>query len=523
MRVELRQGIVFVVLALGLRAAVFAQSGAAPHFAIRSFVVEGNTLIPQNDIDALLAPFTGADRDFADVQRALEALQKAYIALGYQAVRVVIPEQTLASGRVRLDVVEARLRRVQVQGNHYFGSKNIRASLPAVQEGAAPNTRRIGENVQLANENPAKQVSVRLQATPEPGMVDATLKVADEKPTRTSVFLDNTGTSETGYYRAGIGYQNANVGNRDQVLNLQFITSPTRVNDVKIFGAGYRIPVYAHEGMVDLIAGYSDVNSGTLQDLFNVSGSGTILAARYTQVLPRMQDYQQKLAFGLDYRDYRPDVALVGTSGTLIPNITVRPLSLTYSGRLSPVGSDLSFYASYAQNLPGGSDGDQAAFTRRGAGDARYSIWRYGASYTRALPGDLLFHAALDGQYTSDRLVAEEQFGMGGINSVRGYHERETANDIGYRGSLEVYSPNVSGPLGAGWRARALVFTDWARGHDNPPIRATDSALQSIGVGLRMNRGKSLSVRADLAFALKAAGTRSEGSNMLNFVVGYSF
>lgn len=515
--------LVCAAVLLWLQAVAYSQPAPAPRFAIQRFVVEGNTLIPQNEVDAILAPFTGPNRDFADVQRALEALQSAYIARGYQAVRVVIPEQTLNSGQVRLDVVEARLRNVRVEGNRFFDSANVRASLPAVQEGAVPNTRNIGENVQLANENPAKQVNVRLQSTPEPGKVDATLRVADQKPTRTSVFLDNTGTSETGYYRAGIGYQNANVGNRDQVLNLQFITSPTRVNDVKIFGAGYRIPVYAHEGMVDLIAGYSDVNSGTLQDLFNVSGSGTILAARYTQVLPRMQDYQQKLALGWDYRDYRPNVSLVGTTGTLIPNITVRPLTLTYSGRLSQVGSDLSLFASYAQNLPGGADGDQAAFTRRGAGDARYAIWRFGASYTKALPKDLLFHAALNGQYTSDQLVAEEQFGMGGVDSVRGYHERETANDIGHRASLELYSPDLGESLGTDWRARALVFTDWARGHDNPPVRVTDSALQSVGVGMQMSRGRSLSVRADLAFVQKTAGTRPDGSNMFNFVVGYSF
>lgn len=507
----------------GFVTAVQAQPASAPRFAIERFVVEGNTLLPPPEIDAILAPFTGVQRDFADVQRALEALQRAYIERGYQAVRVVVPEQVLTSGSVRLEVVEARLRNVRVEGNHFFDSANVRASLPAVKEGEAPNTRKIGENVQLANENPAKQVSVRLESTPEPGKVDASVRVADEKPTRTTVFLDNTGTSETGYYRAGIGYQNANVGDHDQILNLQFITSPTRVNDVKIFGAGYRIPVYATEGMVDLIAGYSDVNSGTLQDLFNVSGSGTVLAARYTQVLPRMQDYQQKLAVGLDYRDYHPNVSLAGTNGTLIPNITLHPLSLTYSGRRSPVGSDLSVFATYAQNLPGGENGGQDAFTRRGVVNARYAIWRFGASYTLALPKDMLLRAALNGQYSSDQLVAEEQFGMGGVDSVRGYHEREVANDIGHRGSLELYSPDLSRALGIGWRARALLFTDWARGRDNAPAREPDNSLQSVGVGMQLTGGKSWSMRADLAFVERTAGTRPDGSSMFNFVVGYSF
>jgi hemolysin activation/secretion protein len=509
---------------LGVLAVARAQPAPAPHFTIERFLVEGNTLIPAKEVDAMLAPFTGPNRDFADVQRALEALQRAYIERGYQAVRVVVPEQTLTSGKVRLEVVEAKLRNVRVEGNRFFDSANVRASLPAVQAGQVPNTRRIGENVQLANENPAKQVTVQLQSTPEPGQVDAALQVKDEKPTRAFVSLDNTGTGDTGYYRVGIGYQNANVADRDQVVNLQAVTSPTRPNDVKIFGAGYRIPVYSHEGMIDLIAGYSDVNSGTLQSLFTVSGKGTIFAARYTQVLPRMQDYQQRLAVGLDYRAYNPNVGLVGTSGTLLSDITLHPVTLTYSGRLSGVGSDLSLALSYSQNIPGGSDGDDAAFAQRGAGDAaHYSIWRYGASYTQALPRDFLFRAALDGQYTGDLLVAEEQFGMGGINSVRGYYERETENDIGERGTLELYSPEIPALLGVGWHARALVFGDWAHGQDNSPEREPNSNLQSVGVGLRVNQGKTWAARADIAYVRKSAGTQTDGSNMFNFVVGYSF
>ncbi len=45
-------------------------------------------------------------------------------------------------------------------------------------------------------------------------------------PTRLS--LDNTGTSQTGDTRIGAGFQYANLFNRDHVLNVQYITSPTQ-------------------------------------------------------------------------------------------------------------------------------------------------------------------------------------------------------------------------------------------------------------------------------------------------------
>src|SRR6266852_6956385 len=234
-----------------------------PRFEIQRFLVEGNTLLTHSELDRILAPFSGKDRDFGDIQRALEALQAVYAGRGYNAVRVSVPEQDIRSGEVRLRVVEARIRRVRVQGNRFFDEKNVRAGLPSLKEGTSPNTRAIGRDAQLVNENPAKQVSVALQAADDPGQVDATVRVTDDKPSKTSVFADNTGTPRTGNYRIGLSYQNANLFNGDDVINAQVLTSPGHASDVKVFGAGYRVPVYGLSSVVDVLAGYSSVNSGT--------------------------------------------------------------------------------------------------------------------------------------------------------------------------------------------------------------------------------------------------------------------
>ena len=63
----------------------------APRFEIRRFILEGNTLLPQAEIDRLLAPHIGPGKDFGNVQQALESLQDTYNERGYTAVRVLIP------------------------------------------------------------------------------------------------------------------------------------------------------------------------------------------------------------------------------------------------------------------------------------------------------------------------------------------------------------------------------------------------------------------------------------------------
>ena len=90
------------VLAMTVSAAWAQATVAAPaddvvRFAITRFEVGGNTLLPQEDVERAVAPFTGPGRDFGDVQRALEALEALYHERGYNVVTVQLPEQVEAT------------------------------------------------------------------------------------------------------------------------------------------------------------------------------------------------------------------------------------------------------------------------------------------------------------------------------------------------------------------------------------------------------------------------------------------
>lgn len=523
----LRAAAALLVFILLSRAA-YAQAPAAappPRFDIQAFVIEGNTLFQPWELYAQVEPFTGKQKDFGDIQRALEALQKFYPSRGYNAVRVLVPEQDIRAGRVRLQVIEARVRNVKIQGNRFFDDDNVRASVPALREGRAPNTRDIGANVTLANENPIRQLRVVLESTPEAGMVDAVVRVTDADPWRTTAFFDNSGNPTTGHNRAGVGFLNANFGGADHVFNVQAITSPTQYDDVLILGAGYRIPLYRSNALFDFYGGHSDVNSGTLQDLFAVSGSGSILGGRYTQVLPRLGSYEQKFAVGLEWKAFDNEVVLIGGAGTLVPDVTTIPLSFTYTGRDLEPGRDLSFYLTYAHNNPYGN-GDasaQAIEASRAGAKAKFQIVRAGFAYSRALPEDNIFRVTLDGQYTQDALVPGEQFGMGGQNSVRGFYERTTAHDVGHRVSVEMYGPEVGYEIAPDWKARILGFIDAARGKDQAPVRLAESGLMSLGIGGRATKGKNLSMRFDFALVVDGTANRERGELRTHFGVAYTF
>ena len=506
-------------------------------------MIDGNTVLKRDVIAKVLQPFGGKQKDFGDVQKALEALQTAYQDAGYGVVQVTLPEQELERGEVRFEVLETRIGKVEVQGNQNYSEANIRRSVPNLREGETPNSNAIARSLKIANENPTKQTQVSLKAGTRDNEVDATIKVVDDKPRKYSITFDNTGTSTTGSYRLGFGFTQSNLWDRDHQLTLAYITDPEHPSKVTVFGLGYRIPLYEQGDSIDLILGYSDVDSGTVQSLFTVSGAGLVLLGRYNHVLKRIGDYEHKLTFGLDYKSFQNNVQTL-SGAPLVPDITVHPISATYSGILRKPQSEFSFYSGLWYNaFPGGNDGAQSDFSgptppffptgSRQNATAEYLLGRYGASYTWLLPDDWMLRAVLNGQYTRNALIAPEQFGIGGWSSVRGFNERQYSMDKGYQKSVELYTPDLAPKLGftGGGRFKLLTFYDAASVARNfvQPGEQTGISLDSIGVGLRISSRDIFSMRLDFAQVLHDGGQDSNirdgrrNSNKLHGAMMWTF
>lgn len=523
--IALRAGLVAALLAVSV---LCHAQGRAERFDIVRFQVEGNTLLDAEEVQSTVQPFTGKERVYADIQSAIDALRLRYGARGYSVVWVVAPEQALDSGVVVLRVIESRVGKVTVEGNRYFDDENIRASLPALQENKPPRAADISANSQLGNENPAKQVDVVLRPAGEQGEVDVLVDVIDVNPLKAFLTFDNTGNRQTGEYRLGIGVQHANLFNRDHIGTFSYVTSPGKEKQVSLYSGSYRLPLYSVGDSMDFIAAYSDVSAGITQTVAGplaFSGAGTVLGLRYNQLLTRRGEYSQRLVYGLDYRAYRNSCSLgvfgAAGCGAAAADVTVRPVSVAYSGNWAKPGRITDFYVTLSRNIPGADHGRESDFnaarpgTVAGSGaPARYSILRFGASMVNAFDNNWQVRAAFNAQYSPQALVSGEQFGIAGANAVRGFAEREIARDNGYFANLELYSPNLAGTQEAGeGNLRGLLFYDLAMAANNPlsgELRQK-SSIASVGAGLRWNIQRNFNVRFDLARVVDAGGGKASG------------
>ncbi len=114
-----------------------------------------------------------------------------------------------------------------------------------------------------------------------------------------------------------------------------------------------------------------------------------------------------------------------------------------------------------------------------------------------------------DGQWANEPLISNEQFGIGGVNSVRGYHEGEIFGDEGWHLSLEQDTPShyigtIHGTLPVS--VQASVYMDRATAYlIDPQGRAANTQLWGTGFGLSASVGPNW--QAHLLFSVPLIST----------------
>ncbi len=517
------------VIALCVCQPVLAQS---PAFEIAAFQIEGATLVAPALLQARVARFTrqggASERGMDAVNAAAAAIREAYAVAGYPIVQVYAPAQAVAGGTVTLRVVEGKVAAVSVAGLQAYTPANVRASLPPLREGQAPNTNAVAAAVLLANDNPARQMSVNFSPGTAPGDVNARIDVVEDRIRKASISVDNAGAPATGRARLGLGYQHANVLGRDHVLSLQAMAGLRRPGKGSSLTVAYRIPFYRQAISLDVIAAYSDSKSDTASiagPLF-FAGKGTYAGLRLNQPLASRGDYRQKLVYGFDYKDFNNSCRIGELALERCGTITSMPLSISYLGQVNGARFQAGGSAAYFRNLTGGSHGGQDEYGTR---PRNWQVLRASA-FLGMSAGNWQWRLTANTQHSSDALIPSEQFGLGGAASVRGYDERSSAGDRGASLNAELFTPELARGLALSERhtVRALLFYDagHVRNSDAAPVAAR--RLASAGFGLRYGFGKDVSLRGDLGYAQQAiaAGTaaareRHEAFAHLNFA--YSF
>ena len=459
-----------------------------PVFAIRGFDVTGDNPLSGDETTRVLAPFLRTDASIETLQKATAALEATLKERGFALHRVVLPPQSVGQ-TVQLQIVTFVIGKVSIEGlkdNQNYSEANIRASLPELAEGTAPNFKTLAVQTAIANESAGKQVQIALKEAEEADRIDARIVVTEAKPWNFAASLANTGSRSTGRDRLTLSGSHANVFGLDHQFTGAYTTSIERTSDVQQMGFNYRIPLYRAGGVL----GMSYTRSTVVGDFgaLKSTGAGQTMGINYSHYLPPDGGYRSYVTLGLE--DKRFDITEI--SGVPIPGQAVRrsrPLSLGYTARVESNAASWGYNTDLVANMVSGSGNNLTAYRTEDTriSTAAFKVLRANANYLGALGGGgWLWGVRGQFQYSADALISGEQFGLGGASTIRGTGERPISGDKGLLVSLEVTTPDLQ----PGLRLLGFVDAGWLRNNspNGNPKPASDK-LASAGLGLRYTLG----------------------------------
>ncbi len=465
-------------------AAPMARAAPSPVFAIKGFKVTGENPLGEGETSGVLAPFLRSDATLETLQKATAALETALRDRGFGLHRVSLPPQEVGDV-VTLTIVRFTISKVNIEGRSIYDEGNVRRTLPELREGASPNFKALAVQTAIANENPNKQVQVGLREADQPDQIEATITVKESRPWTFGASLSNAGSESSGRDRLTLSGGHTNLFNRDHQFVGAYTTSIERTSDVKQVGLSYRVPLYALGGVVGAAYTRSDVvgNFGA----FTSTGAGHTFSVDYTLYLPPVGGRRSYATFGLEDKVF--DATMI--NGVAVPGVEdrrSRPVTVGYTARTESDAAVWGYNLSLSANTGSGRHNDLASYQSEDAriDTVHWKALRGGVNYVRPVAQTWLWTLRAQYQYSPDVLISGEQFGLGGLGSVRGTStDRPMTGDKGVSASMEVTTPE----LAPGLRLLGFLDAGWLGNNKADALaRPASDHLASVGLGLRFAR-----------------------------------
>jgi hemolysin activation/secretion protein len=516
-------GLCLVIMIMMLSASAFAEEPLS--FEIRSFIVEGNTLLADQTIAEALLPYKGKGKTAKDVEKARTALEKVYHDVGYPAVLVNIPEQTTKGGKIRLQVIESTIGKVRVTGNRWVTQESIIRALPSLAPGTILYVPAVQKDLANLNRGQDLKVSPILSPGKEMGTTDVELKVEDELPLYGSLEINNRSTPNTSDLRLNAMLHYDNLWQRDHSLSIQFQTSPQQTGQVRLYSLSYTLPApWAADQQIAIYGLRSDTNTTVFGQGLQVTGKGEIVGTRYVIPLAPYETYVHNLTIGLDFKDFEQTTGFTTGEGLRTP-VKYLPLSFSYTSSLpDPFGSTV--FSSGLNMVFRGLITDESNFAiNRYNAEGNYIYLTGGVERTFKLPWGMGAFLKVDGQLSDQPLIPNEQYTAGGMMNVRGYEEASVLGDNAFHTTAEIWGPDLGPHLNDRLRLTPFVFYDLARLTVLSPLPSqTDTyRIEGTGVGLKGAYAKNWYYEVDYACPLSPMAVTDKYRQRVYFKVGGQF
>jgi hemolysin activation/secretion protein len=447
-------------------------------FFIKRIVIDGNTVIPEEDLRSLIKPFEGRDVSIGELEELRQKLTQLYIDRGYINSGAIIPEDALKKDEIHYKIIEGRLDEVRVKGQGRLREGYIQNRLNGDPE-APLNQHELEDRFQLLLSDPLiSKMNGRILPGASPGHGILDVDVVRARPYHLSLFGDNFRPPSIGAEAFGLtGYLNNLTGLGD-TLDFTFTTS----SGSDRYSGGFNLPLtdYGTLAFFRFDEGDTVVVEAPFQDL-DIKSKVHILEGGISH--PIINTFNRRLNLGVLLTTRENETSLLGRPFSFVEGIP----SNTNQATVWRIFQD--FIQRWERNafafrstFSVGMDALGATPAQDNLPSSEFFAWLGQLQYAYLVDGEgtqLILRGNV--QVADSKLLPLEQIAIGGVSTVRGYRTNYLVRDEGYNLSLELRYPLLSFTTFEKQNRITLVpFVDygeaWNRGKHS-------DALVSVGAG----------------------------------------
>lgn len=468
--------------------------------------LEGSTVLDAATVERLGRDVVGRVATARELVALAERLSRAYVERGYVLSEVLVPDQDLANGVVRLVAVEGHVAQVLFRAtDRPLPDSSVISGYGARIVRSRPLERAVLErNLLLMNEVGDAVAIPTLRPSPDvPGAWDLEIELGRKRASG-NVALSNRGSRWLGPARlaAELHYNSDFLGGArtsarvvssvDNELNLGTVSHEQHLG---ASGAKVLVAATSAYSRPDLPA---SVAGGDL--VVRSSSASAVLA------VPIVRGRDWNLAARAGWSGFRGTSTVAATRAS-DDRIDAARIGIALDGidRLAGVNL-LDLEGSFGRVQCGESTNGQRICSRPLAdGERHFARLNVYAARLQSIAANWSVLVAVSGQYAADPLPVPEQFGFGGEQFGRAFDQAELLGDSGFGFKAELRR-NGRLPI-AGVPVTAYAFLDAGRtwrhataalGTVAATPRSTVDA-QSVGTGLRVQLKGSLAGYAEVA------------------------
>lgn len=468
------------------------EDAKALRVAVKRIVIDGASLIPVAELDALVADRIGQSLTLAELEQAAQRIAAHYRERGWY-VRVYLPRQDVTEGTVHIQILEGRYggSRLESQGRRANGAYVESVVTHRLAEGEPLSAADLERGLLLANDLPGIRATGLLEAGQSQSQTRLALSVEDSAFVSGDLGVTNHGVKSTGVTQAVGGIALNNLSGIGDQLTLRALAAEDIQSGVVRYGLplgrdGLRLSAHASTLRYRLGGQYKSLDA---------EGRAFTGGLTVSYPLIRQSESNLNVSAGYEYRGYDDDMLCAALRRHRVNALTVGLAGDRRDGLLGGGvnwGSLQLTRGRLAIRDVADDRATDAAGPRTEGGYTKLAFW---LNRLQSLGGGWLLSAALSGQLASGNLGSSERFTLGGPGQVRAYPVNEAAGDEGLLLKLEVQRE-----LGNGWQAIAFYDTGRIRQHRNAwagwqggGAQPNEYGLSGVGLGVNWRGQGTLS------------------------------